>query len=242
MKVPKSLEEIKITALEQIAVLENEDEKERRWKEIAILCNTDYNDMMQNQDIISVVSSINEIKWFYELDPESIEQKFEFEYEGIKYKLIKEMNELVFGQWVDITTYTELHQNNYWTATKYIIALCSSIEGQEHSYPKTEKELLERLNVIENIGLDVIYGYTSYFNLKKKAWKNLSNLSLQLNSIQQNIVDSGQDTIKNGAGQGFFMTYVGVILLILMICVGWIYTKCYIPLVSKMKGLRSNKK
>ena len=237
MKIPKELKDIKLKQLESIT---NIDEKsilqERRLKEIAILCDMDYNDLYYSKDIKTITKLINDLKWFYELTPQDIKQDvFEFTHDNVNYKLIKEMNELTFGQWVDLDFYISENQNNYWTMTKYIIALCSSIKGVDHSYPSTSNDLSERVSIIENLPLDIVYGYTSYFLKKKDKLKELSQVYSMLNSQNQNGEVIGNPTIKNGDGQQWYMTLLMQMFLGLMMSIGWIYIHVYLPCQSKMK-------
>jgi hypothetical protein len=237
MKIPKKLNDINLKQLESIANIdENVTLQERRLKEIAILCNIDYNDLYYSKDVKSVTNAMNELKWFYELTPQDINQDvFEFTHDNINYKLIKELNELSFGQWVDLDYYISQNQENYWTMTKYIMALCSSINEVDHSYPSTSNDLSERVFIIENLPLDIVYGYTSYFLKKKDRLKELSQVYSMLNSQNQNGQDIGNPTMKNGDGQAWYMTLLMAMFLGLMMLIGWIYIHVYLPCQSRMK-------
>lgn len=237
MKVPKELKEINLKQLELIADIdENTTLQERRLKEIAILCNMDYNELYYSKDVKTVTKLIDELKWFYELSPQNIEQDiFEFNVNNINYKLIKEMNELTFGQWVDLDYYITENQNNHWTMTKYIMALCSSIKGVDHSYPSTSIELSERVSIIENLTVDIVFGYTSYFLKKKDRLKELSQVYSILSSQNQNGQDIGNPTIKNGDGQAWYMTLLMEMFLGLVMSIGWTYIHVYLPCQLKMK-------
>ena len=237
MKIPKELKDINLKQLELISDIdENATLQERRLKEIAILCNMDYNELYYSKDVKTVTKLIDELKWFYELSPQNIEQDiFEFNVNNINYKLIKEMNELTFGQWVDLDYYITENQNNHWTMTKYIMALCSSINGVEHSYPSTSIELSERVSIIENLTVDIVFGYTSYFLKKKDRLKELSQVYSILSSQNQNGQDIGNLTIKNGDGQAWYMTLLMQMFLGLMMLIGWTYIHVYLPCQLKMK-------
>jgi hypothetical protein len=237
MKIPKELKDINLKQLELIANIdENSTTQERRLKEIAILCNIDYNELYYSKDVKTVTNAMNDLKWFYELTPQDINQDvFEFTHDNINYKLIKEMNELSFGQWVDLDYYISDNQENYWTMTKYIMALCSSINGVDHSYPSTSNDLSKRVSVIENLSLDIVYGYTSYFLKKKNRLKELSQVYSMLNSQNQNGQVIGNPTIKNGDGQQWYMTWLMAMFLGLMMLIGWIYIHVYLPCQSRMK-------
>jgi|688.fasta_scaffold03657_7 hypothetical protein len=237
MKIPKELKDIKLKQLELIADIdENVTTQERRLKEIAILCNMDYDELYYSKDIKTVTNAMNDLKWFYQLTTDDINQDvFEFNVNNINYKLIKEMNELSFGQWVDLDYYISDNQENYWTMTKYIMALCSSINGVDHSYPSTSNELSERVSIIENLSLDIVYGYTSYFLKKKDRLKELSQVYSMLNSQNQNGQVIGNPTIKNGDGPQWYMTLLMEMFLGLMMLIGWTYIHVYLPCQSRMK-------
>lgn len=237
MKIPKELKEINLKQLESIANIdENATLQERRLREIAILCNMDYNELYYSKDVKSVTKLIDDLKWFYQLTTDDINQDvFEFNVNNINYKLCKEMNELSFGQWVDLDYYISENQNNYWTMTKYIMALCSSINGVDHSYPSTANDLSERVSIIENLSLDIVYGYTSYFLKKKDRLKELSQVYSMLNSQNQNGQVIGNHTIKNGDGLRWPMTWLMAMFLGLMMSIGWIYIHVYLPCQSRMK-------
>lgn len=237
MIIPKKLNDIKLKQLELIANIdENSTLQEKRLKEIAILCNIDYNDLYYSKDVNSVTNIMNELKWFYELTPQDINQDiFEFTYDNVNYKLVKDMNELTFGQWVDLDFYISENQDNYWTMTKYIMALCSSINGVDHSYPSTSNELSERVSIIENLSLDIVYGYTSHFLKKKTKLKELSQVYSILSSQNQNGEAIGNPTTKNGDGQRWYMTWLMAMFFALMMSIGWIYIHVYLPCQLKMK-------
>jgi hypothetical protein len=237
MKIPKELKDIKLKQLESIANIdETTSLQERRLREIAILCNMDYNELYYSKDIKTVTKLIDDLKWFYQLTIDDINQDvFEFNVNNINYKLCQEMNELTFGQWVDLDFYISENQNNYWTMTKYIMALCSSINGVDHSYPSTANDLSERVSIIENLSLDIVYGYTSYFLKKKDRLKELSQVYSMLNSQNQNGQVIGNPTIKNGDGQAWYMTWLMAMFLGLMMSIGWIYIHVYLPCQSRMK-------
>lgn len=234
--VPKSLKDIKLKQLEMIADIDDDCQlSERRLKEFAILCNIDYNELYYSRDLKEVTKLINDLKWFYEIKLLDIEQNvFEFKYEDVEYVLMKEMNELTFGQFVDLDYYIVENQDNHWRLTKYIMALCSSIKGKEHSYPTNQKELQERLSIIENLSLDIVYGYTSYYLKKKVIVKELSHLYSTLSSQQVNMESSGKSTTKNGAGQRWYMTLLQAILLTFFLLIGWTYIHVYLPCRLKM--------
>ena len=237
MKIPKELKDINLKQLESITNIdENASLQERRLKEIAILCNMDYNELYYSKDVKTVTKLIDDLKWFYQLTTDDIKQDvFEFNVNNINYKLCQEMNELTFGQWVDLDFYIQENQNNYWTMTKYIMALCSSIKGVEHSYPSTANDLSERVSIIENLSLDIVYGYTSYFLKKKDKLKELFHLYSMLNSQNQNGQVIGNHTIKNGDGQAWYMTWLMEMFLGLMMLIGWTYIHVYLPCQLKMK-------
>ena len=237
MKIPKELKDIKLKQLESIANIdETTSLQERRLREIAILCNMDYDELYYSKDIKTVTNAMNDLKWFYQLTTDDINQDvFEFTHDNVNYKLIKEMNELTFGQWVDLDYYISDNQENYWTMTKYIMALCSSINGVDHSYPSTSNELSERVSVIENLSLDIVYGYTSHFLKKKDRLKELSQVYSILNSQNQNGQVIGNPTIKNGDGQAWYMTLLMQMFLGLMMLIGWTYIHVYLPCQLKMK-------
>ena len=244
MKIPKSLKDIKLKQLEQIADIDIENEKDRRLNEIAILCNITIDELYYSTNIETITNSINELKWFYDLKSEDIVDCFEFTYNGIEYELIQEMNELTFGQWMDLDYYIQTHQANYWTLTKHIIALCSSIKNEKHSYPSTSKELSKRVLIIEDLPLDIIYGYTNYFLKKKMKWNNLQDLIMYLELSSQN--QNGQTTMKSITqsmdGQHMLGHFLAKMLLNLMMFLGWVYMTVYLPLVSLTQKIKLNLK
>jgi hypothetical protein len=237
MKIPKKLNDINLKQLELIADIdENSTLQERRLKEIAILCNIEYDELYYSKDVKTVTNAMNDLKWFYQLTTDDIKQDvFEFTHDNINYKLIKEMNELSFGQWVDLDYYISDNQDNYWTMTKYIMALCSSINGVDHSYPSTSNDLSERVSIIENLPLDIVYGYTSYFLKKKDRLKELSQVYSMLSSQNQNGEIIGKPTIKNGDGPQWYMIWLMEMFFALMMLIGWIYIHVYLPCQLKMK-------
>jgi hypothetical protein len=237
MKIPKTLKDIKLKQLIEIDSIDKElPEQEYRLNEIAILCNTTF-DELYNSDINKLKNIFNDINWFYKLEPELVEPVLEFKYDNINYKMISEMEQLKFGQWIDLDVYIQIHKDNYWMLTKYIIALCSSIKDKENSYPSTEVELNKRINIIEDLTLDIIFGYTSYFFNKKKRWNNLSQMYLTLSSQQQSTQNSIQTTASDMGGIYQLFNYVGIILAYLIMFLGWIYINVFLSCQSKIQNL-----
>jgi len=242
MKYPKQLKEITIEQMENIALIDTEDDNRRRLQEVAILCNTDYESLINDTDIEKVNELINGVKWFYDLQMEDIgEPVFEFNHKGINYSLVKELSELTFGQWIDLDLLITNNQDNAWAMTRFIIT-CLSKSDKQKAYFKDPKDLYNRADEFKSLTLDKVFNYTSYFFKKKRKWNQLSLLSSTLNLESQSMDISTISTTTNGDGQGFFMTLLAKILLNSIVLVGWIYTKYLHYFPSKMKEVKFNQK
>jgi hypothetical protein len=238
INIPKQLSEISIDKMEMIAQLdiENIDTQKLRFNEMAILCDMDVNELLSSTDIEDVGKIIKGLNWFYDLSFDDIETTtFSFEHNNKTYTLVEELNELTFGQWIDLDGLIKANQDNYWTMTRYIIA-CISKESNQSNPLNTMKELEARANEFKSLTLDKVFNYTSYFFKKKRKWNQLSNLYSQLHSPNQSMDISTQATIKSGAGQGFFMTLLNKTLLSMIMLIGWVYMKFSHFFPSKMKG------
>lgn len=241
IKTPKSLNELTLKMIEPLGDVYDTDVTNFRLKEIAVLVGMEYNDVYK-LPLETANDLLKKLEWFYKLDPKDIQPVYEFEHNGIQYTLMKEINELVMGQWVDLDAYMN-NIKNHWTLTKHIIALCSQIKGVEHSYPNNGKELEKRLKVIEELPLNIVFGYTGFFLTKRLQWKELSHQYLILNSLNQNMDINTQTITKNGGGlKSWLVNCAMEIFLNMMVCVGWVYMNVLPFFQLQMKKLKSKLK
>lgn len=234
MNIPKQLSDIKLYHLELLTGLDFEDNKDRRLNEIAVICDTTL-DELYNLSIKELQDVISEVEWFFLLTPEDVEMKFEFDVDGEKFELAKSYNDLTGGQFIDLNYYIENNKHNHWTVTKYMMAICS--KSDKNNIVGSLDELNRRVKIIENLGLDIVYGYATYFIEKKKSLNNLSTVISTI-TVQQSSQDSGHNITESGVGQGFFMSIVGEIFLGLMICLGWVYQTFFLHLPIQMKQIK----
>lgn len=234
MNIPKQLSDIKLYHLELLTSLDFEDNKDRRLNEIAVICDCTL-DELYNLSIKELQDVINGVEWFFLLTPEDVETKFEFEVDGEKFELAKSYNDLTGGQFIDLNYYLEANKHNHWTVTKYMMAICS--KSDKKGTVLSLDELNRRVRIVECLGLDIVYGYATYFIEKKKSLNKLTALISTITE-QQSSQDSGPNITESGDGQGFFMRIAGEIFLGLMISLGWVYQTFFLHLPIRMKQIK----
>lgn len=236
MKIPKTLSDITFWQMEQMLEIKEEDETRRRLQEIAILCNIKYEDLYSKTDPAEVNKIIEGVNWFYGYDSE-LEPKFEFEFKGNKYTLMKDFERSIYIQWLDMSVQSQKYRDNIWTQRRYELSIYSMKDNQT-DYFKYSDELEERAELFKDLTMDIVYPYIKYYELKKKRLLILGHQYLESSSQNQNTPITIKDTMKNGEYMEAFMICVGVILLNLIILVGYLYMKYSSFKAWLMKGIR----
>jgi hypothetical protein len=240
MKTPTTLNDIKLYHLELIELMNLQDDKDQRLKEIAILLDTDF-ETLYSLPLNDLNTIIKDIQWFYHLKPEDITPKYNFEYQGTKYQIQTDYGKLSGGQLIDIENFSKNFKNN-WTLTKYIIAVCMYKEGDEKSYYKSQEEFNKSLEIVNELPLDIVYGFLSFFLHKKESLKTISDLTLQAKELIQNMDTYTKTSQESMDFYTVFGTFLGKILLGLMMLLGWMHMTFFLPCKSIWKRLLSKKK
>lgn len=235
-KIPQKLEDIKLYHLELISMMNLENDKDQRLKEVAVLLDIDFEELY-NLPINDLKQIIIDISWFFNLKPEDIKVNTEFEYANEKYNIQVEYSKLTGGQLIDIETFYKTYTNE-WTLAKHIIALCMYKNGDETSYSKTPDEFNKRLEIANELGLDIVYGFLGFFLNKRKNLKEVSQLISIVKESNQNLDTITQTSKENMDWLTQFGNYLGIILFNLIVCLGYLHQTFILPCKSIWKKMK----
>ena len=193
INIPESLSEITLAQYQKwLKICENnEDDNFLKQKMIEIFCNIPLKQVLniKANDIDTIVEDINNI---FLLEPKF---KDRFEYNGIEFGFIPKLDDMSFGEYIDLDTYLPEWQ----TMHKAINVLYRPIK-----YSKKEKYLIEDYESadkydMKQVTLDIVFGSLVFFyNLKKEL------LNCIMNYLQNQTADKLQqrklDLMKSGLG------------------------------------------
>ena len=193
INIPESLSEISLAQYQKWLKIsdKNEDNNFLKQKMIEIFCNIPLKQVLniKANDIDTIVEDINNI---FLLEPKF---KDRFEYNGIEFGFIPKLDDMSFGEYIDLDTYLPEWQ----TMHKAINVLYRPIK-----YSKKEKYLIEDYESadkydMKQVTLDIVFGSLVFFyNLKKEL------LNCIMNYLQNQTADKLQqrklDLMKSGLG------------------------------------------
>ena len=205
INIPESLSEITLAQYQKWLKIsdKNEDDNFLKQKMIEIFCNIPLKQVLniKANDIDTIVEDIN--KLFL------IEPKFKdrFQYNGVEFGFIPKLDDMSFGEYIDLDTYLPEWQ----TMHKAINVLYRPI-----NYSRKEKYLIEDYESadkydMKQVTLDIVFSALVFFyNLKKEL------LNCILNYLQNQTPDKLQqqklDLMKSGLGINQFTNWHKVML------------------------------
>lgn len=193
INIPESLSEISLSQYQKWLKIsdKNEDDNFLKQKMIEIFCNIPLKQVLniKANDIDTIVEDINKI---FLLEPKF---KDRFEHNGIEFGFIPKLDDMSFGEYIDLDTYLPEWQ----TMHKAINVLYRPIK-----YSKKEKYLIEDYESadkydMKQVTLDIVFGSLVFFyNLKNEL------LNCIMNYLQNQTADKLQqrklDLMKSGLG------------------------------------------
>ena len=193
INIPESLSEISLLQYQKWLKIsdKNEDDNFLKQKMIEIFCNIPLKQVLniKANDIDTIVEDINKI---FLLEPKF---KDRFEYNGIEFGFIPKLDDMSFGEYIDLDTYLPEWQ----TMHKAINVLYRPIK-----YSKKEKYLIEDYESadkydMKQVTLDIVFGSLVFFyNLKKELLNCI--MSYLQNQTADKLQQRKLDLMKNGLG------------------------------------------
>lgn len=200
INIPESLSEITLEQYQKWLKINesNEDDKFLKQKMVEIFCNIPLNEVLsiKANDINNIVEDINTI---FLLEPKF---KDRFIYNGIEFGFIPKLDDMSFGEYIDLDTYLPDWQQMH----KAINVLYRPIK-----YSKKEKYLIEEYESadkydMKNVALDIVFGSLVFFwDLKKELLNHI--LKYLANQEEVNLPHQKLDLMKNGLGISQYMDW-----------------------------------
>ena len=165
---------------------------------VEIFCNIPLNEVLsiKANDINNIVEDINTI---FLLEPKF---KDRFIYNGVEFGFIPKLDDMSFGEYIDLDTYLPDWQQMH----KAINVLYRPIK-----YSKKEKYLVEEYESadkydMKNVSLDIVFGSLVFFwNLKRELLNHI--LKYLANQEEVNLPHQKLDLMKNGLGISQYMDW-----------------------------------
>ena len=193
INIPESLSEISLAQYQKWLKIsdKNEDDNFLKQKMIEIFCNIPLKQVLniKANDIDTIVEDINKI---FLLEPKF---KDRFEYNGIEFGFIPKLDDMSFGEYIDLDTYLPewplMHK-----------AMC--VLYRPISFTRKDKYLIEDykgadIYDMQGMSLDLVFSALVFFwNLKKELLNHI--LSFLANQTEIVLPQQKLDLMKNGLG------------------------------------------
>lgn len=193
INIPESLSEITLAQYQKWLKIsdKNEDDNFLKQKMIEIFCNIPLKTVLQIKatDIDNITNTINNL---FKEEPKFIDR---FNYNGVDFGFIPKLDEITFGEYIDLDTYLPEWQ----TMHKAINVLYRPIK-----YSRKEKYLIEEYESadkydMKQVTLDIVFSALVFFwNLKKELLNCI--LSYLQNQTPDKLQQQKLDLMKNGLG------------------------------------------
>ena len=200
INIPESLSEITLAQYQKwCKIIEsNEDDNFLKQKMIEIFCNVPLKTVLliKATDVDNITNSINNL---FKEEPKFIDK---FTYKGIKFGFIPKLDEITFGEYVDLDTYL----NDWDNIHKAMNVLYRPITIERKNTYLIEDYEGADVYSLKNITLDIVFGCIVFFwNLKKELWKHI--LKYLTNHKEIVLPQQKLDLMKNGLGINQFMDW-----------------------------------
>ena len=205
INIPESLSEITLAQYQKWLKISdnNEDNNFLKQKMIEIFCNIPLKQVLniKANDIDTIVEDINKL---FLLEPKF---KDRFQYNGVEFGFIPKLDEMSFGEYIDLDTYLPEWQ----TMHKAINVLYRPIK-----YNRKEKYLIEDYESadkydMKQVTLDIVFSALVFFwNLKKELLNCI--LSYLQNQTPDKLQQQKLDLMKSGLGISQSMDWQKVML------------------------------
>jgi hypothetical protein len=200
INIPESLSEITLAQYQKWYKISetNEDDNFLKQKMIEIFCNIPLNNvlMIRANDIDKITQNINTL---FEKEPKFIDR---FVKKGIKFGFIPKLDEITFGEYVDLDTYL----NDWDNIHKAMNVLYRPITIERKNTYLIEDYDGSDVYDLKDITLDIVFGCIVFFwNLKKELWKHI--LKFLTNHKEIVLPQQKLDLMRNGLGINQFMDW-----------------------------------
>jgi hypothetical protein len=200
INIPESLSEITLAQYQKWYKISenNEDDNFLKQKMIEIFCNVSLKNIftIKANDIDNITNSINNL---FKEEPKFIDK---FTYKGIKFGFIPKLDEITFGEYVDLDTYL----NDWDNIHKAMNVLYRPITIERKNTYLIEDYEGADVYSLKNITLDIVFGSIVFFwKLKKELWKHI--LKYLTNHKEIVLPQQKLDLMKNGLGINQFMDW-----------------------------------
>ena len=193
INIPESLSEITLAQYQKWLKIsdKNEDNNFLKQKMIEIFCNVPLKQVLniKANDIDTIVEDINNL---FLLEPKF---KDRFQYNGVEFGFIPKLDDMSFGEYIDLDTYLPEWQ----TMHKAINVLYRPIK-----YSRKDKYLVEEYKGadtydMQGMSLDIVVSALVFFwNLKRELLNHI--LSFLANQTEIVLPQQKLDLMKNGLG------------------------------------------
>lgn len=200
INIPESLSEISLAQYQKWLKIsdKNEDDNFLKQKMIEIFCNIPLKNVLQIKatDIDNITNNINNL---FQEEPKF---KDRFNYNGIEFGFIPKLDDMSFGEYIDLDTYLPEWQ----TMHKAINVLYRPVTvTRKDKYLIEDYESSDKYDM-KKVKLDIVFSSLVFFyNLKKEL------LNCIMNYLQNQTTDKLQqqklDSIKSGLGINQYMDW-----------------------------------
>jgi hypothetical protein len=200
INIPESLSEITLAQYQKWYKISenNEDDNFLKQKMIEIFCNVPLKTVLliKATDVDNITNTINNL---FKEEPKFIDK---FTYKGIRFGFIPKLDEITFGEYVDLDTYL----NDWDNIHKAMNVLYRPITIERKNTYLIEDYEGADVYSLKNITLDIVFGSIVFFwKLKKELWKHI--LKYLTNHKEIVLPQQKLDLMKNGLGINQFMDW-----------------------------------
>tara|TARA_Y100001951_G_C11280003_1_gene264690 strand:+ start:538 stop:1191 length:654 start_codon:yes stop_codon:yes gene_type:complete len=200
IKVPESLSEITLRQYQKWLKIseKNQDDNFLKQKMIEIFCNIPLKNVLQIKatHIDTIANSINNL---FKEEPKFIDK---FTYKGIKFGFIPKLDEITFGEYVDLDTYLP-----DWN----LIHKAMNVLYRPITLEKKNRYLIEDYEGadvydLKEVSLDIVFSSIVFFyNLRKELLKHIMNYLAKQKNF--NLPQHLKAFLKNGGGISQYMDW-----------------------------------
>lgn len=200
--IPNNLNEITLGQYQEYLKLKDLTEVELSLKMIEIFCNIDYENV-RNIKATDVKDIVNIISSMFENKPQLINR---FKMGGIEYGFIPDLDEMSFGEYIDLDTFIGDWDNMH----KAMSVLYRPIEiRKSNRYVIKEYEVLEAEH-LKGMPLDVVLGSILFFY---RLGNELCQITMNsLDQTEEELLQGYLNSEQNGVGTQAFMHSLNLML------------------------------
>ena len=200
INIPESLNEITLAQYQKWYKISetNEDDNFLKQKMIEIFCNVPLKTVLliKATDIDRITESINNL---FKEEPKFIDK---FTYKGIRFGFIPKLDEITFGEYVDLDTYLP----DWNLMHKAISVLYRPITLEKKNRYLIEDYEGADVYDLKHVSLDIVFSSIVFFyNLRKELLKHIMNYLAKQKNL--NLPQHLKAFLKNGDGISQYMDW-----------------------------------